>query len=59
MSDLASSNFLLSFYHATQITRYCQLAAGSIIIFDHMITFDDEVGSSQRSLCTPESLKDL
>ncbi|KDR68169.1 hypothetical protein GALMADRAFT_1052870 [Galerina marginata CBS 339.88] len=44
MSDVSShSNFLLNFYYDIQVTRYCQLAASSIIALDHMVTFDEEV----------------
>ncbi|KDR66288.1 hypothetical protein GALMADRAFT_273672 [Galerina marginata CBS 339.88] len=44
MSEVASlPKSVVVFYHDTQITRYAQLATGSIIIFDHLITFDEEV----------------
>ncbi|KDR83293.1 hypothetical protein GALMADRAFT_134772 [Galerina marginata CBS 339.88] len=43
MSDSTLAPLLFESVEAVQITRYCQLAAGSLVIFDNLITLDEEV----------------
>ncbi|KAJ6576033.1 hypothetical protein DFH09DRAFT_1150238 [Mycena vulgaris] len=40
---MAFANLIVDSLYAIQLTRFAQLASGSIIIFDHAITLDEEV----------------